>query len=340
MKTKYTSNKALMILTICLIFSLLLTLSSCNGISSGGDKDKNKDNAQEIIYHTVTFNSVGGNEISSMRVKHGGTINQPATPVRENYIFIEWKNGATPWDFENAPVKEDITLTAHWVSADSVFAYEVIGGTDTVHITEIKYYPDIRSLTVPTVIKGYTVVGIEDGVFATFESDYIAEINIPETVSYVGSYAFEEVKVTINVYGSLSFVGEGAFMGCSGLTSVSLAEGLTKLPYAAFADCTKLTSIIIPEGIEIIEENAIKDCTSLLTVVIPSSTTVIENSAFHGCDALKSVFYGGSDEDFDKVDIQKMNDPLEYAAIYIYSEIETDKEGFWHFDDEGSPKIW
>jgi hypothetical protein len=74
--------------------------------------------------------------------------------------------------------------------------------------------------------------------------------------------------------------------------------------------------------------------------VIPSSTSVIENSAFHGCDALKSVFYGGSDEDFDKVDIQKMNDPLEYAAIYIYSEIETDKEGFWHFDDEGSPKIW
>ena len=183
MKTKYTSNKALVILTICLIFSLLLTLSSCNGISNGGDKDKNKDNAQEIIYHTVTFNSVGGNEISSMRVKHGGTINQPATPVRENYIFIEWKNGATPWDFENSPVKEDITLTAHWVSADSVFAYEVIGGTDTVHITEIKYYPDIRSLTVPTVIKGYTVVGIEDGVFATFESDYISEINIPEGVS-------------------------------------------------------------------------------------------------------------------------------------------------------------
>ena len=48
MKTKYTSNKALVILTICLIFSLLLILSSCNGISSGGDKDKNKDNAQEI----------------------------------------------------------------------------------------------------------------------------------------------------------------------------------------------------------------------------------------------------------------------------------------------------
>ena len=293
----------------------------------------NKGNDEEIIYHTVTFNSVGGNEISPMRVKHGSAVNQPVTPVRENYIFIEWRNGTTPWDFESMPVREDITLSAHWASADSVFSYEVIEGTDTAHITGIKYYPNIKSLSVPSVIKGYTVVGIANGVFATFESDYIEKINIPETVSYIGDYAFEEVKVTINLYGTLSFVGEG-------LASVALANGLTKLPYAAFSDCTKLSSVIIPEGIETIEENAFKDCSSLLTVVVPSSTTSIENSAFHGCSALKSVFFGGNDEDFDKIAIQDMNKPFLNAKLYFYSESETNEDGFWHFDDDGSPKIW
>ena len=84
MKIKYTSKKILTVIAICLIFSSLLSFASCTPLDSD-----NKGNDEEIIYHTVTFNSVGGNEISPMRVKHGSAVNQPVTPVRENYIFIE-----------------------------------------------------------------------------------------------------------------------------------------------------------------------------------------------------------------------------------------------------------
>ena len=97
---------------------------------------------------------------------------------------------------------------------------------------------------------------------------------------------------------------------------------------------------MIPEGVTKIEENAFKDCTALVTAVIPKSVTTIENSAFHGCESLKSVFYGGTDAEFDNMDIHDMNHPFNDAKLYLYSETEATDGDFWHFDEDGKPRIW
>ncbi|MDR1377217.1 MAG: InlB B-repeat-containing protein [Synergistaceae bacterium] len=66
--------------------------------------------------HTVTFNSVGGNSMSSQTVAFGGKATRPANPTRSGYIFAGWYSDSTYnnlWDFDTV-VTDNITLYAKW----------------------------------------------------------------------------------------------------------------------------------------------------------------------------------------------------------------------------------
>ncbi len=63
--------------------------------------------------YEITFDSNGGSEIASVKVKENDTIEQPNNPVREGYIFAGWYYLNESYDF-NIPVKSDMTLKAEW----------------------------------------------------------------------------------------------------------------------------------------------------------------------------------------------------------------------------------
>ena len=65
----------------------------------------------------VSFNMNGhGSQIASQMLSDGDTIEKPADPAAEGYVFEGWYKDAacsTPWDFA-APVTEDTVLFAKW----------------------------------------------------------------------------------------------------------------------------------------------------------------------------------------------------------------------------------
>ncbi len=63
---------------------------------------------------TVSFNSVGGSELSEQMTAKGEHAVKPEDPVLSGYTFKQWLLGEAPFDFENTPITEDITLTADW----------------------------------------------------------------------------------------------------------------------------------------------------------------------------------------------------------------------------------
>ena len=65
-------------------------------------------------------------------------------------------------------------------------------------------------------------------------------------------------------------IGAYAFQDCSGLTSVTIPEGVTSIGAYAFQDCSGLTSITIPEGVTSISKNAFEGCSGLTSVTIPN----------------------------------------------------------------------
>ena len=88
---------------------------------------------------------------------------------------------------------------------------------------------------------------------------------------------------------SVTSIGDGAFYGCSGLTSIFIPNSVTSIGIKAFRDCSGLTSVTIPNSVTSIGKWAFADCSGLTSVTIPNSVTTIPNAAFYGCSGLTSV---------------------------------------------------
>ena len=89
-------------------------------------------------------------------------------------------------------------------------------------------------------------------------------------------------------------IGSSAFYGCSGLTSITIPDGVTSIEGWAFQNCSGLTSVTIGNSVTSIGDYAFAYCSSLTSVTIPNSVTSIGYGAFYNCSSLASVTIGNS----------------------------------------------
>ena len=93
----------------------------------------------------------------------------------------------------------------------------------------------------------------------------------------------------LSEYTSNDKLGDYAFYGCSGLTSLTIPSSVTSIGASAFEGCNDLTSLVIPSGVTSIGDKAFHGCCGLTSLVIPSGVTSIGDKAFHGCSGLISL---------------------------------------------------
>ena len=84
-------------------------------------------------------------------------------------------------------------------------------------------------------------------------------------------------------------IGESAFYGCSGITSVSIPDCVTGIGGSSFRGCSSLKSVAIPSTANGINGSAFQDCTSLKSISISSAVRRIGPSAFKDCGKLTDV---------------------------------------------------
>ena len=84
-----------------------------------------------------------------------------------------------------------------------------------------------------------------------------------------------------------------------------------------FNDCSSLKAIVIPDGVKVIPGEMFLNCSSLEQISIPNSVVQILIDAFKGCDNLSSVYYGGSEEQWNAINItEDGNEKLLAAKIH------------------------
>ena len=87
-------------------------------------------------------------------------------------------------------------------------------------------------------------------------------------------------------------IGRFAFRGCSGLTSLNLPAGITKIGSYAFEDCSGLTSLTLPAGITSIGSDAFSNCSGLTSIyVYAEKVPEIGSNVFVGVGAKKCTLY-------------------------------------------------
>lgn len=159
----------------------------------------------------------------------------------------------------------------------------------------------------------YIVVGID--AYAFEENVKITKVKIPETVTYIGAYAFNgctNLKVInipdriTNLNGSYMFmdcinleavvmpnsvmkIGQNIFNGCKKLKTVILSNQLTEIPMQAFLGCKSLESITIPDKVTKVGVNAFNGCANLEKVEILGNVDTIDMQAFCYCTNLKEI---------------------------------------------------
>ncbi|MCR5137090.1 MAG: leucine-rich repeat protein [Oscillospiraceae bacterium] len=131
---------------------------------------------------------------------------------------------------------------------------------------------------------------IQDKKVISILSD-IKEAMIPESVTNIGESAFSGCSglTSITLPESVTSIGTSAFSGCTGLTSITIPESVTSIGMNAFSGCTGLTSITLPESVTSIGTSAFRGCSSLTSITLPESVTSIGDGTFMGCSGLMSI---------------------------------------------------
>ena len=90
----------------------------------------------------------------------------------------------------------------------------------------------------------------------------VTNINIPNSVTSIGNYAFEGCSklISINIPNSVTSIGESAFEGCSGLISINIPDSVTSIGVSAFEGCSGLTNVNIPNSVTSIGRSAFAYC--------------------------------------------------------------------------------
>ena len=73
-------------------------------------------------YFTVTFDSTGGSEVNSQRIKAGNLAEEPEDPEKDGNMFIGWypeRGFSFAFDFDT-PINKNITLYAKWYNQEDL----------------------------------------------------------------------------------------------------------------------------------------------------------------------------------------------------------------------------
>lgn len=167
---------------------------------------------------------------------------------------------------------------------------------------------------VKTIIVGQEVSEIPDGEFKDLQE--LRDVVFADETSdlKIGKEAFKNCpKLTTIRLNGVNFIGDDAFLNCTGLVAVELGADIQHIGMGAFKNCTALTTVTIPPNVTFIGDYAFANCTGLKTATVMDGVVEISAYCFQNDNALEQVMLPTSIEKVGK----KAFENCPNAEVYV-----------------------
>ena len=219
-------------------------------------------------------------------------------PTREGYIFEGWKNlsGNFISNYPDVNHLRNLSLYASWVEGTEGLMFSTYY---TNYVSVTGYNGNADNVVIPKTYRGIPVKEIKDSAFSY--QTRLKSITLPDSVTSIGNDAFYGCSGLTSIFVDkrntkyhsagnclIETATKTLILGCK--TSVIPTDGsVTSIGNYAFYDCTGLTSITIPDSVTHIGDYAFSYCTGLTSVIIGNNVTSIGGGAFRDCTGLTSI---------------------------------------------------
>lgn len=165
-----------------------------------------------------------------------------------------------------------------------------------------------------------------------YNCDGLTEIIIPNTVEYIGYGAFYScnniVQLTMPISAEI-FNSHMTFDGCTKIKKIVFTKGTGIMPtYASDGSNEQYTSYTYTPWYESGSINCID-------IVIPKGVISIGAFAFYNCTYLTTVYFSGTEEEFENITINNYNNSL-LNANYVFGSYKT----YWKSGDTTVEKVF
>ena len=192
-------------------------------------------------------------------------------------------------------------------------------------------------LEVPSEINGHVVTTIGNQAFR--QCYQLTEIVLPNTITRIDGWAFAycEGLKSVTLPSSVEYYSP-SFFRCSNMMAINVSDAN---PYFCSADGVlfskdmkklieyphgKGSSYQIPSGVEIIGEGAFEWRSRLRSISIPQSINTIETLAFSKCFNISDIYYQGTEDQWNEIQIADFNQWNENVTIHYNSYLNDENE--------------
>ena len=178
-----------------------------------------------------------------------------------------------------------------------------------------KYIPDYGNVIIPDVLDGQLVTAIKEKTF--LNADTMVSVVIPDAVKELPDSCFYNCSALRDVtFGkNVSVIAQRCFINCTAITAMTLPQTVTAIGLRAFNNWYGLLTMKIPGAVTQIMPYTFSDCYQMKEISLPASIEKIHENAFTGCMALETVYFAGTEEEWNEIEILEGNEYLTAATV-------------------------
>lgn len=244
-------------------------------VKSIGDKGLSSSNIQRVVFASETLPDLGEGSLTHVK----GPIVVPNSIDESKAPAVTAALNAAGLSFSVMVEHEDGSPL--FIDYGDDFDFNQHDGTLRA------YLGDDPVCHIPAAIGGVAVKQIGSSIFADAEN--IREVYIPEGVEIIGNSAFNgctSIEIVV-MPDSVTEVGKQVFFKTPNLKAVTWSKN-ADVPEYAFS-YSGITAITIPDGVKSIGEYAFEHCESLSDITLGDSISVMGKNVFSSCYSIDVI---------------------------------------------------